>query len=185
VAPELEPDAAADRPPDLGTTLVAEAMRKAGLVWLSYGRPAEVAGGRPAWHVWVDGAAYVVTGPGEQTLPGLAEATEVTVVVPSKDTRARIVAWVGRAAVIRPDSATWEPATAALASSRLNAEGGAAMIERWSRECTVVQIVPTGEIVETAEDPSQRSLAERPRETSATTLGRQPWMLGGVRRHRR
>ncbi len=185
MAPTPEPDAAADRPPELGMTLVAEAMRKAGLVWLSYGEPAEIAGGRPAWHAWVNGAAYVLTGPGEQVVPGLAEATDVAVVVPSKDTRARIVTWLGRASVIRPGSEPWEAATAALAAGRLNAEGGAAMIERWSRECLVVQLVPTGEVVETAEDPSQRSLAERPRPTGATTLGRQPWMLGGVRRPRR
>jgi hypothetical protein len=164
--------------------LIAEATRKAGLVWLTYGQRDGVQNGRPAWHVWVDGAAYVVCGPGEQDLPGLATATTVTVTVPSKDTRARIVTWVGSASVVSPQSDSWVPATSALAASRLNAEGGASMIERWSRECTVVRIVPTGEAVETAEEPSEVSLAEPPRDTPATTLGRQPAMLGGIRRRR-
>ena len=181
--PDPETAPPADRPIDVGPSLIAEATRKAGLVWLAYGGSGK--GLRPAWHVWVDGAAYVVTGDAEQSLPGLARATEVTVVVPSKDTRARLVTWVGRAAVVDPGGETWAAATAALAAGRLNAEGGAAMIDRWSRECTVVQIVPTGQIVVSAEDPSPESRAERPRETPATTLGRQPWMVGGVPRRRR
>ena len=175
---------AADLLPDVATTLVAEATRKAGLIWLAYGPDAGPTGQRPAWHVWVDGAAYVVTGHGEQDLPGLAKASEVTVVVPSKDTRARIVSWVGRASIVTPEDETWPAATTALAASRLNAEGGAAMIDRWSRECNVVRITPTGRVVETAEDPSPSSLAAPPRVTTATTLGRQPYMLGGLRRRR-
>jgi hypothetical protein len=181
VAPD-DQTAIADQRSDVGASLIAEATRKAGLIWLGYGPAAAATPERSAWHVWVDDAAYVVTGPGEQDLPGLAAATEITVIVPSKDTRARLVTWRGRASVVAPGSETWTAATAALAGGRLNAEGGTAMIDRWSRECTVVRIVPTGEVIETAEDPSPRSLAEPPRATTATTLGRQPWMLGGIRR---
>lgn len=180
-----ETSAAANRLPDGAATLVAEATRKAGLVWLAYGDDAGRTAPRPAWHVWVEGAAYVVTGGAEQHLPGLADATDVSVVVPSKDTRARLVTWSGRAAVVTEASEPWVAATTALAAARLNAEGGVAMIERWSRECSVVQITPTGSVVESAEDPSQRSLAAPPRPTDATTLGRQPRMLGGLRRTRR
>ena len=70
--PELrERDAAAGpRPPYRGGT------KRAGLVWIAIAgqdRP------RPAWHIWrgpggraaPPGAAYMVTGPGEQPLPGL------------------------------------------------------------------------------------------------------------------
>ena len=49
--------------------LVAEATRRAGIVWLTV-----PGAGRayPAWHLWRDppGAAYLVTGPGEQPLRG-------------------------------------------------------------------------------------------------------------------
>ena len=181
MGPEPDSAAAPGHRTTVAATLVGEASRKAGLVWLAYGDQVDSTP-RPAWHVWVDGAAYVVTGGAEQDVPGLAAATEVTVIVPSKDTRARIVTWVGRAAVITASDETWPAATTALAAGRLNAEGGAAMIDRWSRECTVVQITPTGQVVETSEDPSPASLAARPRETTATTLGRQPYMLGGIRR---
>ena len=49
------------------SALLNEAMAKSGLLWI------EVADDRtwPAWHVWDDGAALVVSGPGEQPLPWL------------------------------------------------------------------------------------------------------------------
>ena len=55
-----------DQPETPPNALVAEAMTKSGVLWI------EVAGDRtwPAWHVWGDGRAYVVSGPGEQPLPG-------------------------------------------------------------------------------------------------------------------
>src|SRR5262249_32892230 len=65
--------------------LIAEATRRAGVIWLAVpGRDKPF----PAWHLWRDppGAAYLVTGPGEQPLPGLAGAGRVTGTVPSKDT---------------------------------------------------------------------------------------------------
>src|SRR5262249_6602573 len=61
--------------------LSAGAPKRAGLIWIfieGQDRP------RPAWHIWrslAPGAAYVVTGPGEQPLPGLAGAGRVTVLV--------------------------------------------------------------------------------------------------------
>ena len=62
--------------------LIAEATKRAGVIWIAIqgqDRP------RPAWHIWragplSPGAAYVVTGPGEQPLPGLAGSGRVTVV---------------------------------------------------------------------------------------------------------
>ena len=65
--------------------LLGEAMTKSGLLWI------DVAGDRawPAWHVWDDGAAYVVSGPGEQPLPWLPE--EVRIILRSKDTGGRLL----------------------------------------------------------------------------------------------
>ena len=55
--------------------LIEEAMKKAAIVWLT------VADARPygVWCLWTDGALYLVSGPGEQPAPGLAEATEALV----------------------------------------------------------------------------------------------------------
>lgn len=163
----------------VGPALLEEATRKAGLVWLDYegtGAP------RPAWHVWREGAAYVVTGAGEQHLPGLAEATAVTVIVPSKDSRARLVTWRGEASVVTSADDDWEPAVVALAAGRLNAPESTTLVQRWAAEATVVRLRPTGEVAEAPGRQPDGSHARAPRETLATTLGRQPWMVGARRR---
>ena len=95
--------------------LIAEATKRAGLIWIT------VPGGRarPAWHVWRD-AAYVLTGPGEQDVPGLAAASQVTVEVPSKDTGASLVSWTARVSRVDPGSADWSAIIGALLAGRLN-----------------------------------------------------------------
>ncbi len=54
----------------------------------------------PAWHVWLDGAAYVVSGPGEQPLPPLDG--EVELILRSKDTWARLVTVRATASTVSP-----------------------------------------------------------------------------------
>jgi len=166
-------------PDPLARALVDEATRKAGLVWLDY---AGAGGARPAWHVWYAGAAYVVTGPGEQHLPGLADATKVTVKVPSKDTRARIVSWVADPTAVTRADDDWEPAVKALAAGRLNAPDTATLIKRWERTAAVVRLRPTGAIDEAPGRMDGGSHAGAPRETGTTTLTRRPWMLGAKKR---
>ena len=104
--------------PDPQEALLAEAATKSGLLWV------DVPGDRawPAWHVWVDGAAYVVSGPGEQTLPELPES--VVLVLRSKDTGGRLLRVAARAERLRPEDPRWEPATTALKAARLNAPAG-------------------------------------------------------------
>lgn len=101
--------------------LIAEATRRAGVIWLTVpGRDKAC----PAWHIWRDppGAAYLVTGPGEQPLPGLAGASRVTVTVPSKDTGGALVTWTAGVRRVEPGSKEWDAAIGALAAGRLNAD---------------------------------------------------------------
>jgi len=101
--------------------LIAEATRRAGVIWLIVpGRDRPV----PAWHLWRDppGAAYVVTGPGEQPLPGLTGATHVRVTVPSKDTGGALVTWTAGVHRVDPGSPEWDAVIGPLAAARLNAE---------------------------------------------------------------
>jgi 8-oxo-dGTP diphosphatase len=130
--------------------LIAEATRRAGVIWLSAGSAAP----RPAWHIWratseaagdppPPGAAYVLTGPGEQPLPELADADEVTVAVPSKESGGLLVTWTARASRVEPGSAEWEAVIGQLAAARLNArtpEGEASPAGRWARTCTVFRL---------------------------------------------
>ncbi|MCW2908550.1 MAG: hypothetical protein JWL68_3339, partial [Actinomycetia bacterium] len=99
---DTQPEPGRTQPDAAPLALIAEATKRAGLIWITVpgqggasqddtgqGRP------RPAWHVWRD-AAYVLTGPGEQDIPGLGDASQVTVTVASKDTGGLLVRWTAR-----------------------------------------------------------------------------------------
>jgi hypothetical protein len=132
----------ADQPDPDRLALIAEATKRAGLIWIT------VPGGRarPAWHVWRE-AAYVLTGPGEQDVPGLAAGGQVTVEVPSKDTGASLVSWTARVSRVDPGSAEWSAIIGALLAGRLNEPAGAGVpspAERWARAGNVYRLVPGG-----------------------------------------
>lgn len=125
----------------LDRALVEEATKKSGLIWVQgTGAPA-----RALWHVWHEGAACVIgDGPGEQPLPGLVDGGEAVVTVRSKDKGGRLATWTAKVAELAPGSPAWEAAVAELKGKRLNAHDGEAMPERWSRECRVLRLEPTG-----------------------------------------
>jgi 8-oxo-dGTP diphosphatase len=102
-------------------TLVAEATKRAGVVWLTV--PGQNRA-HVAWHLWRDppGAAYVVTGPGEQPLPGLAGAARVTVTVPSKQAGGALVTWMAAVGRVEPGSPEWDEVIGPLRAARLNAD---------------------------------------------------------------
>jgi hypothetical protein len=101
---------------DSGHALVAEAATKSDLLWV---RPNSGERAWPAWHVWHDGAAYVVSGPGEQDLPALVG--EIEVILRSRDTYARLVTVRGTATTVPPEDPGWAGAATALKAKRLNA----------------------------------------------------------------
>ena len=96
--------------------LIAEAARKAGVLWVAAPRRAPV----PAWQVWRDGATYLLTGPGEQALPGLAQAAECEVTARSAETGGRLVTWPAAVTRVEPGSDEWRQIVPALAAARLN-----------------------------------------------------------------
>ncbi|MFH9606744.1 hypothetical protein [Streptomyces sp. NPDC017448] len=167
-------DAAADL---LARALAEEATKKSGLVWVRAAGPA-----RAVWHVWHEGAALLVGGPGEQPLPeGLADGGRAEVTVRSKDKGGRIVAWTAAVRFLAPRSEEWEAAVAELKGKRLNAPDAEAMPERWARTCTVARLTP--EAVGTALPDA--SLAAAPLPTPATTRNAVPPALPRLLRKRR
>ena len=141
-----------DRAPS--PALIAEATKRAGVVWLTIpgqGRPV------PVWHIWravsepgaleppPPGAAYLVTGPGEQPAPGLGTAGQVTVTVPSKQAGGALVTWTAAVRRVNPGSAEWMAVIGALVAGRLNAAlgpGAASPAERWARSGAVFCLTP-------------------------------------------
>jgi hypothetical protein len=133
-------------PPDL----IAEVTKRAGLIWIAIDgqdRP------RPAWHVWraggqeARGAAYVVTGPGEQPLPGLAGARRVTVIVAGGQAGGR-VEWTAAVSRVEPGSREWDEVIGPLVAGRLNAvlaEGETSPAQRWATSGAVFRLAPVPE----------------------------------------
>jgi hypothetical protein len=129
--------------------LIAEATKRTGLIWITIegqDRP------RPAWHVWrvgtgpgAPGAAYVVTGPGEQPLPGLAGADRVTVIVTGGQTAAGRVEWTAAVGRVEPGSGEWDEVIGPLVAGRLNAmlaEGETSPAQRWATSGAVFRLAP-------------------------------------------
>jgi len=136
--------------------LIAEATRRTGVIWLTV-PPSRTA--FPVWHIWraaVDagpgtaeppppGAAYLVTGPGEQPAPGLGAAGRVRVTVPSKHSGGALVTWTAAVRRVDPRSAEWDAVIGALAAGRLNAvlgPGESSPADRWARSGTVFCLTP-------------------------------------------
>ncbi|KWW99284.1 Uncharacterized protein LI90_918 [Carbonactinospora thermoautotrophica] len=161
----------------LARALIEEACKKNGLIWLSAGE-----GERPraAWHVWHDGAAYVVGGGAEQPLPELPGMVRVS--VRSKDNGGRLVTWLARAVPVAPGTEEWQAAVAQLAGKRLNAPDTEGLPERWATESRVIRLEPTGQLVEHPGATPEDSEAVPPPPSPATTRGRLPFVLGRRRR---
>ncbi|MEU3452066.1 hypothetical protein ABZ671_00285 [Micromonospora sp. NPDC006766] len=160
------------------TPLVDEAVKKAAVAWVS------VAGG-PAYALWclpLDGALLVVTGPGEQSAPGLADADAAEVTLRG-DHGGRIVTWPARVTRLRPGTQEWETAAPLVAAKRLNAPGPAAdLVRRWAAaDCALNRLTPAGTPVADADLPAD-SLAEPPRAAPVVRATRTPFRLHKVRR---
>ncbi|SCG52742.1 hypothetical protein GA0070213_104387 [Micromonospora humi] len=158
--------------------LVDEAVKKAAVCWVG------VDDG-PAYALWclpLDGALLVVTGPGEQAAPGLADcdAAEVTL---RGDHGGRIVTWPARVTRLRPGTDEWDAAAPLVAAKRLNASGSATdLVARWAAEgCAVNRLTPAGTAVTGADLPAG-ALTEQPRPASAVRVVRKPFRLHRVRR---
>jgi hypothetical protein len=160
------------------TPLVDEALKKAAVAWV------RVPGG-PALALWcvpLEGALFVVSGPGEQTAPGLAAATEVEVTLRG-DHGGRVVTFPARVSRVGPESDLWATVAPTVAGKRLNASGSPAdLVQRWAADgCALSRLVPAG-TPRAGTDLPDDSLAEPPRDTPAVRRTRKPFRLHRVRR---
>ncbi|HET6910955.1 MAG TPA: hypothetical protein VFH54_16610 [Mycobacteriales bacterium] len=155
--------------------LIEEATKKSGLIWVRPSGPGHHA--QAVWHVWQDGAAWVLSGGIEQAMPELAEHAYVT--VRSKDKGARLVTWVAAVQRILPGTPEWDSVVPALQGKRLNLPDGEAAPARWAQECTIWRLAPTGEVSESPDAPSTNSHAVEPPATPARSHVPKPLHLRG------
>lgn len=161
---------------------IAAAMKKAGLLWLSWdGGPS-----RPAWFATVDDSYVVLAGRGddaEQPLPGLAEAGQVEVVVPAKPALTRLLRWSATVRRLEPGTDEWTAAANTLRADRLNADDLPGQLDRWRDSADLVVLEPAGPIAEHEGNYDDRPYAA-PAGSPATTRGRLPRVLHRrTRRH--
>lgn len=157
--------------------LVAEATKKSGLLWVTVGDARPVA----AWHLWKDDRAYVVVGPGEQDVPGLADARQVAVTVRSSDKGGRIVTWHATVTRVPPSTDEWDDVVPQLLAGRLNLPDSATARERWASTAAVLRLDPTGEL----EPLPDASGAAPPPPSPARTRTTVPRTVGRATRRRR
>ena len=168
------------------TALIAELGKKTGVCWLRYDDPSGSVPGRAraAWHVWYDDALHLVAGGDEQPLPGIAKAQQVEVVMRSKENGGRLVTWVGRVSVVRPDDDAWDAVTTALVADRLNLEDLTTVKDEWARRSVVIRVDPTGDLAEQPGALSDDPHNAPPPPTPATTRGALPRVLHRRQRRR-
>lgn len=160
--------------------LVEEAAKKAAVAWVGFGDG-------PAYCVWVlplEGRLYVITGPGEQPLPGLADALAQGIqaaVTLRGDHGGSIVTYAATITEIRSNGTEWEAVAPQLANKRLNASGAAEdLIARWAAECLLVALIPDAGGVST--DLADKSTALPPRPAAAVRETRKPFRLHKVKK---
>ncbi len=122
---------------------VETALKKGSIVWLDIPQPDGTVVQRPAWYVQEGRTIYVIKGGGEQELPGLEVAGQVTVVVKSKDIKATIARLPADVRVVT-DTEEFNRVAAVGTGTRLNLVGGTDALERWRDECVMVHLTPLG-----------------------------------------
>jgi len=152
--------------------LIEESAKKAAIAWVAVDGGHDLA----VWCLQADPDLCLVTGPGEQDLPGLGTAAAVRVTLRG-DHGGAIVSYPVTVTRIKPESERWEPVTTLLAGKRLNASGTAEeLVARWAKECAVWALTPMGVPHLLTDD----SGAAEPRPTSAANATRKPFKLHRV-----
>jgi hypothetical protein len=151
-------------------------MKKAPIVWVGVQHREQPLA---MWPVWVQGAAYLLTGDDEQPDPGLQAGSYAIITVRSKETQQRVVTWLGAIGILEPPDRDWEVATAQLVKGRLNLRDSRHAAERWATgAASIWRITPVGELVESPGDYRMDRTFAAPIPSPATTAGRLPWVLG-------
>ena len=159
--------------------LVDEAIKKAAVAWIAVGDGPSLG----LWCMPLDGSLIVVSGPGEQSAPGLADAVHVSVRLRG-DTGGLIVIAAATVERLTPGTEDWTIVAPQLANKRLNVSGTAdELVARWAQAgCAVVRLTPVPDESISAPNLPDTAEAGPPRETPARVPVRRPFRLHKVKK---
>jgi hypothetical protein len=165
----------------VSSAVVDEAIKKAAIAWVAVGDGPSLG----LWCMPLDGSLIVVSGPGEQSAPGLAEAERASVRLRG-DNGGLIVIVDAVVERLQPGGEAWAEVAPQLANKRLNATGTAEeLVARWVETgCAVVRLTPVDDAAVAAPDLPVTPAAAPPRETPARVETRRPFRLHRVRKRR-
>lgn len=120
---------------------VDAALSKSTIAWVAVPQPGgEIT--KPVWYGYEAGRVFVLTGPGEQDIPGLTEARHVRLIARSKDVQSK-VGEVTCVVQVLPKDAEWDRiARDVLVGRRLNLVDGEKAVDRWRKDCQIVRLTP-------------------------------------------
>jgi hypothetical protein len=126
-----------------------KALQKGTIIWLSVpGAPAGRRGqsakahDQAVWFVFDGGKVYVFDGPSEQDVPGLPDASQVEIIARSKDARSQVCRVPATVRVVPGDDPLFDRIGQMGMGRRLNLPDGEGALERWRRNCTLVELTP-------------------------------------------
>jgi hypothetical protein len=126
------------------TAVLNEALKKGTVVWIEVPGP-DGTGGKavPAWYGTLDGRIYVLTGGMEQRIRGLDQADTVLLSARSKDLQSLLTRIEASARVVPTSDPLYGRVVPVLLPRRLNLPDGDGAVDRWRKECTLVELTPS------------------------------------------
>jgi hypothetical protein len=119
-----------------------KALAKSTIIWLAVpGERGEIHN-YPVWFVFDAGKVYVFCGPTEQDVPGLTSASRVEIIARSKDVRSRVSRVPATVQVVRGDDPLFDRIGQTGMGRRLNLPDGEGALERWRKQCALVELTP-------------------------------------------
>lgn len=122
---------------------VDAALSKSTIAWVTVPQDDGSSSTKAVWYGYEEGRIFILTGTGEQEIPGLAESSRhVKLIVRSKDIQSK-VGEVTCVTQVVPKDKDWERiARDILLGRRLNLHDGEKAVDRWKKDCEIVQLTP-------------------------------------------
>ncbi|MGH8899170.1 MAG: hypothetical protein ACRDZ4_19620 [Egibacteraceae bacterium] len=119
-----------------------KALSKGTIIWLAVPGERGQTRNHPVWFVLDAGKVYIFDGPTEQDVPGLATASQVEIIARSKDARSRVSCVPATVRLVPGDDPLFDRIAQTGMGRRLNLPDGEGALERWRKNCSLVELTP-------------------------------------------